>query len=54
MSIKNFEGWWCGPFALGLIFLPFGINRQKRSLLRALFIFYLPIGMSNKSEDYTN
>jgi hypothetical protein len=31
--------WWCGPFALGLIFLPFGINRQKRSLLRALFIF---------------
>jgi hypothetical protein len=39
-------------FCFGLYFSPFGINRQKRNLLRALFYFLLK-GMSNKSEDYT-
>jgi hypothetical protein len=33
-------------FCFGLnIFLPFGINRQKRRLLRAL-LYFLPIGTS--------
>jgi hypothetical protein len=30
---SNFENWWwCGPFALGYTFSPFGMNRQKRIL----------------------
>jgi hypothetical protein len=40
-------------YCFGLYFSPFGINRQKRSLLRAPFNF-LPVGKSNKSEDFTN
>jgi hypothetical protein len=45
-KVLSFEGWWCGPFALGLIFPPpLGINRKKRSLLIALFTFP-PIGTS--------
>jgi hypothetical protein len=35
------------------ILSPFGINRQKRSLLRALIAFS-SIGKENMSEDYTN
>jgi hypothetical protein len=50
---KLFEiGGGCGPFALGYILSPFGINRQKRSLLRALFTF-APMVQVNMSEDYT-
>jgi hypothetical protein len=30
---------------------PFGINRQKRRFCEPFY--FLPIGMSNKSEDYT-
>jgi hypothetical protein len=38
-------------FCFGLnIFSPFGMNRQERRLLRALY-YFLPIGTSNKSED---
>jgi hypothetical protein len=40
-------------FCFGLYFSPFGINRQKRSLLRALFTFS-PMVQMNMSEDYTN
>jgi hypothetical protein len=30
---SNFENWWwCGPFALGYTFSPFGMNRQKQIL----------------------
>jgi hypothetical protein len=33
-TLRNFEiWWWCGPFALGYILSPFGINRQKQSRL---------------------
>jgi hypothetical protein len=35
---KFWNWWWCGPFALGYILSPFGINRQKRSRLRALYL----------------
>jgi hypothetical protein len=42
----------CGPFALGYILSPFGINHQKRSLLRALFNFSNMVQI-NMSEDYT-
>jgi hypothetical protein len=52
-SFKHFE---IGGGAVLLLWAntlsPFGINRQKWSLLRAPF-YFLPIGMSNKSEDYT-
>jgi hypothetical protein len=39
-------------FCFGLYFSPFGINRQKQSLLKALFTFS-PMVQMNMSEDYT-
>jgi hypothetical protein len=38
-TLRNFGNWWwCGPFALGYILSPFGINCQKQSRLRALLL----------------
>jgi hypothetical protein len=52
-SFKNFE---IGGGAVLLLWAntlsPFGINRKKRSLLRALFTFS-PMVQMNMSEDYT-
>jgi hypothetical protein len=39
-------------FCFGLYFSPFGINRQKQSLLRALFTFSSVVQV-NMSEEYT-
>jgi hypothetical protein len=37
---KNFENWWwCGPFALGLIFLPFWHESPKPETFESLFTF---------------
>jgi hypothetical protein len=44
-----FLKWWCSPFALGLILLPFGIYRKKRRTWEP-FLHFLPNGKINMSE----
>jgi hypothetical protein len=51
---KILKWWWCGPFALGLIFSPpLALIAKKRRTLEPFYIFS-PIDKRNISENYTN
>jgi hypothetical protein len=51
IPIENFNIWWCGPFALGLIFSPPLALIAKNGKLEIPFTFS-PVGKINKSERF--
>jgi hypothetical protein len=51
--LEIFEGWWCGPFAFGLILSPPLALIAKNGDFVSHYIFS-PMVHINMSEDYTN
>jgi hypothetical protein len=43
--LKILKGWWCGPFALGLIFYPPLALIAKNGELEIPFAFFSPFGV---------